>query len=144
MIWTIITIVIGTIIIFITSPTSKLVDWFLNRFAVHPKLDPNEITVTFNGKRLKEEEKNRFSYYFNEAHYVKRNHIFPGTEKSFLQPETAVTPFVINVKSGKKEMNFFLYHYDDHVDVVKQWKKKVSSFTISSEPLQNFSISVKA
>lgn len=116
----------------------------MNKFALHPKLDPKDITVTFNGMRLEEEEKNRFSAYFNEAQYVKRNHIFPGTEKSFLHPETAVIPFVINVKNRKKEMNFFLYHNDDHVDVVKQWKKKVASFSLSSEPLQNFSISEKA
>ena len=144
MIWTIIATIIGVILIFISSPTSALVGWILNKFALHPKLDPKDITVTFNGMRLEEEEKNRFSAYFNEAQYVKRNHIFPGTEKSFLHPETAVIPFVINVKNKKKEMNFFLYHNDDHVDVVKQWKKKVASFSLSSEPLQNFSISEKA
>ncbi|MGG0668635.1 YfmQ family protein [Sporosarcina koreensis] len=144
MIWTIIATIIGVILIFISSPTSALVGWILNKFALHPKLDPKDITVTFNGMRLEEEEKNRFSTYFNEAQYVKRNHIFPGTEKSFLHPETAVIPFVINVKNRKKEMNFFLYHNDDHVDVVKQWKKKVASFSLSSEPLQNFSISEKA
>ncbi len=144
MIWTIIATIIGVILIFISSPTSALVGWILNKFALHPKLDPKDITVTFNGMRLEEEEKNRFSAYFNEAQYVKRNHIFPGTEKSFLHPETAVIPFVINVKNRKKEMNFFLYHNDDHVDVVKQWKKKVASFSLSSEPLQNFSISEKA
>lgn len=144
MVWTIISIAIGTIIIFVSSPTSALVGWFLNKFTLHPKLDSNDITVTFNGTHLGEEEKNRFSEYFNEAEYVKRNHIFPGTEKSFLHPDTAVIPFVINVKSRKKEMNLFLYHYDDHVDVVKQWKKKLASFSLSSEQLQNFSISEKA
>ncbi|MCM3638873.1 YfmQ family protein [Sporosarcina luteola] len=144
MIWTIIAIVIGAIIIFITSPTSALVGWFLNKFTTHPKLDPNDITITFNGTHLEKEEKNRFSEYYNEAQYVKRNHIFPGTEKSFLYPETAVIPYVINIKSRKKEMNFFLYHYDDHVDVVKQWKKKVTSFSLSSKHLQNFTIAEKA
>lgn len=144
MIWTIITIAIGSIIIFITSPTSALVEWILNKTTIHPKLDPKDITVTYNGMHLEGEEKSRFSEYFNEAKYVKRNHIFPGTEKSFLHPETAVIPFVINVKSRKKEMNFFLYHHDDHVDVVKQWKKKVASFSLRSEQLQNFSIPGKA
>lgn len=144
MIWTIIATIIGVILVFISSPTSALVGWIMNKFALHPNLDPKDITITFNGTRLEEEEKNRFSAYFNEAQYVKRNHIFPGTEKSFLHPETAVIPFVINVKNRKKEMNFFLYHNDDHVDVVKQWKKKVASFSLSSEPLQNFIISEKA
>ncbi|WHT49584.1 YfmQ family protein [Sporosarcina thermotolerans] len=132
-----------TLYIYIES-TSRLVEWLMNRFAIHSKIDPNDITVTFNGKRLEEEDKNRLSDYFNEAQFVKRNHIFPGTEESFLHPETAVIPFIINVQSRKKEMNFYLYPYDDHVDVVKQWKKKIISFTLSSEPLQNFSISEKA
>jgi hypothetical protein len=137
---TIIAIAFGVILIFITSPTSALVGWFLNKFAIHPQLDSKDITVTFNGTQLDEEDKNKFSEYFNEAQFLERNHIFPGTEKSFLHPETSVIPFVINVKS-KKEMNLFLYSYDDHIDVVKQWKKKVTSFSIRSEQLQNFTIS---
>lgn len=44
----------------------------------------------------------------------------------------------VKVKSRKKEMKFFLYIHDDHVDVVKQWKKKVTSFSIRSEYLQNY------
>ena len=144
MIWTIIAIVIGVILIFLTSPTSALVGWFLSKFALHPELDSKDVTVTFNGTHLEEEEKNRFIEYFNEAQFLKRNHIFPGTEKSFLQPETNVIPFVINVKSRKKEMKFFLYRYDENIDVVKQWKNKVASYSLSSEQLQNFTISEKA
>ena len=141
MIWTIIAIIIGVILIFITSPTSALVGWFLSKFALQPKLDPKDITITFNGTELKEEEKIRFSELFNEAQFIERNHIFPGTEASFLRPETDVIPFVVNVKSRNKEMNLFLYRYEDHVDVVKQQKKKVASFRLRSEQLQNFTIS---
>lgn len=141
MIWTIIAIVIGAILIFITSPTSALVGWFLNKFTLHPKLDAKDIIVTFNGTHLEEEEKNRFSEYFNEAQFLERNHIFPGTENAFLHPETEVIPFIIHVNSRKNEMNLFLYRYDDHVDVVKQWKKKVASFSLKSEQLQNFTTS---
>ena len=144
MIWmTIVSIVIGTILIFITSPTSALVEWVLSKFTLHPKLDSKDVIVTFNGKHLEEEEKIRFNNYFNEAQFLERNHIFPGNENLFLHPETNVIPFVIKVKKRKKEMNFFIYSYDDHVDVVKQWKKKVVSFSIRSEHLQNFTISNK-
>jgi hypothetical protein len=138
---TIAIIVIGTILIFLSSPTSALVGWILNKFALHPKLDPKDISVTFNGKHLEEEEKIRFNNYFNEAQFLERNHIFPGNEKLFLHPETNVIPFVIKVNRRKKEMNFFIYSYDDHVDVVKQWKKKVASFSIRSEYLQSFTTS---
>lgn len=144
MIWmTIVSIVIGTILIFITSPTSALVEWVLSKFTLHPKLDSKDVIVTFNGKHLEEEEKIRFNNYFNEAQFLERNHIFPRNENLFLHPETNVIPFVIKVKKRKKEMNFFIYSYDDHVDVVKQWKKKVVSFSIRSEHLQNFTISNK-
>ena len=142
MTWTtIVIIVIGIILIFMTSPPSALVEWGLSKFTIHPKLDSKDISVLYNGTHLEEEEKIRFNNYFNEAQFVERNHIFPGNEKLFLYPETTVIPFVIKVKRIKKEMDFFIYIYDDHVDVVKQWKKKVASFSIKSEYLQNFTIS---
>ncbi|MEH7524477.1 YfmQ family protein [Bacillus sp. JJ1503] len=142
MIWTTIAvIVIGIILTFSMCPPSALVGWVLGKFALHPKLDSKDITVIFNGTHLKKEEKIRFNDYFNEAQFLGKNHIFPGNEKLFLHPETNVIPFVINVKSRKKEMNFYIYSYDDHVDVVKQWKKKVASYSLRSEYLQKFTIS---
>ncbi len=134
-------IVIGVILIFITSPPSALVGWVLSKFTLQPKLDSKDVIVTFNGTDLEEEEKNRFNDYFNEAQFLERNHIFPGNEKLFLHPETHIIPYVVKVKSRKKEMNLFVYIYEDHVDVVKQWKKKVASFSIRSEYLQKFTIS---
>ena len=144
MIWTIIAIAIGAVLIFLTGPTSALVGWFLSKFAIHPELDSKDVIVTFNGTHLDEEDKNQFLAYFNEAQFLTSNHIFPGTEKSYLQPETDVIPFVINVKRRNKEMNLFLYRYDDHIDVVKQRKNKVTSYSLSSEKLQNFTIDEKA
>ncbi|MFJ5770090.1 YfmQ family protein [Psychrobacillus sp. NPDC093180] len=142
MIWTIITIIVlGTILIFVSCPPSALVGWVLDKFALHPKLDSKDITITFNGTHLDEEEKIRFNEYFNEAHFLERNHIFPGNEKFFLNPETDVIPFVINVRNRIKETNFFIYSHDDNIDVVKQWKKKVASYSLSSEYLHNFTIS---
>jgi hypothetical protein len=134
-------IVIGIIFKMLLSPPSAVVGWVVSKFVLHPKLDSKDITVTFNGKHLAEEEKVRFTDYFNEALFLKRYNIFQGNEKLFLQPETDVIPFVINVKNRKREMNFFVYSYDDHVDVVKQWKKKVASYSLSSEYLQKFTIS---
>lgn len=135
---------IGSILFFILkllmSPPSALVAWVLTKFALHPKLDSKDVTVTFNGKHLKEEEKNRFTDYFNEANFLKKHYIFPGNEKLFLNPETNVTPFVINVKKGKKDVNFFVYSADNQVDVVKQDKKKVISYSINSENLLNFTV----
>lgn len=123
------------------TPPSALVAWVLSKFALHPKLDSKDIHVSFNGTELAEEEKIKFNDYFNEALFLERQHIFPGNEKSFLNPDTTIIPFVIKVKSRKKETNFFVYCNDDNIDVVKQQKKKVACYSLSSEFLQKFTIS---
>lgn len=144
MTWTIaISVTIGIILKFVMSPPSLVVEWVVSKFALHPKLNSKDVIVTFNGKRLVEEEKNRFINYFNEATFLKKYYIFPGNETLFLQPETNLTPFVINVKRGKKDVNIFVYCYDDHVDVVKQYKQQVVSYSLSSDFLQKFTISTK-
>jgi len=134
----IITLVIGSIIKLLMSPPSAAVAWGLSKIELHKKLDSKDVTVTFNGRDLEEEEKIRFTDYFNKASFLKKHYIFPGNEKLFLQPESNVTPFVINIKRGKKDVNFFVFSYDNHVDVVKKYKEKVVSYSISSEYLQNF------
>jgi len=144
MTWTVvITVVIGIIIKLIMSPPSSVVAWVLSKFALHPKLDSKDVIVTFNGKLLEEKEKIRMINYFNEAYILKKYYIFPGKEELFLHPDTNVIPFVINVKKGEKDVNFFIYSYDDHVDVVKQSKKKVESYSLRSDHLQRFTISTK-
>ena len=142
MTWTtILIILLGAILKFLMTPPSALVAWVLSKFALHPKLDSKDIHVSFNGTELAEEEKIKFNDYFNEALFLERQHIFPGNEKSFLNPDTTIIPFVIKVKSRKKETNFFVYCNDDNIDVVKQQKKKVACYSLSSEFLQKFTIS---
>lgn len=141
MTWTVIlSVVIGIVIKMVMSPPSAVVDWMVSKIALHPKLVLNEVTVTYNKKHLDEEEKSRFTEYFNEAMFLKQYDIFPGKEKLFLQPETNVTPFVINIKRGNKDMNLFVFCYADHVDVVKQFNKKVVSYRLRSENLQEFAV----
>lgn len=129
------------IIKLIMSPPSVVVGWFVSKFAIHPKLDSKDVTVTFNGQHLKEEDKIRYTNYFNEAYFLKTHNVFRGYEKIYLEPETDITPFVINVKRGKKEIIFYIYNSDNHVDVVKQYKKNVVPYSLNSDDLLNFSIS---
>ncbi|MGM0899700.1 MAG: YfmQ family protein [Bacillota bacterium] len=144
MTWTVaITIAIGIILKMIMSPPSIVVEWITSKFALHPKLNSKDVTVTLNGKQIEEEEKVRFTNYFNEATFLKKYYIFPGNENLFLNPETNLTPFVINVKSGKKDVHFFVYCYDDYVDVVKQYKKNVVSYSLRSDDLQKFTLTNK-
>jgi hypothetical protein len=138
MTWTIvISVAIGIILKFIMSPPSLVVEWVVSKFALHPKLNSKDVIISFSGKKLVGEEKISFINYFNEATFLKKYYIFPGNESLFLQPESNLTPFVINLKKGNKDVNFFVYCYDDHIDVVKQYKKQVASYRLSSDYLQN-------
>jgi len=136
----IITIVIGSIIKLLMITPSIAVAWVVNKFELHKELDSKDVTVTFNGKNLEDGEKIRFIDFFNKAIFLKKYYIFPGNEVLFLRPETNVTPFVITLKSGKKDVDFFIFPYDNHVDVVKKRKEKVISYSLSSENLQRFTI----
>lgn len=141
MTWTaFLVIMAGILFKMLTSPPSALVEWVLSKFALHPKLDPNEVIITFNEKHLEAEEKNKYIDYFNSAVFLEKNHIFPGNEDIFLNPKINIIPFVINVKGRKKEVNFFVYREDDNIFVVKQWKKKVASYSLRSEDLLYFTI----
>ncbi|MBT2671495.1 hypothetical protein J7E95_11770 [Streptomyces sp. ISL-14] len=72
--------------------------------------------------------------------FLKKNHIFPGNEQLFLHPEHSGTPLVIDTKRSKKDVRLFVYIYNDHVDVVKQYKKKVISYSLLSDSLQERSV----
>ena len=139
----ILTIVIGSIVKLLMSPPSIVVGWTVNKFALHKKLDAKDITVTYDGNNLQEDEKVRFTDYFNEASFLKKYYIFPGNEKLFLEPESNVTPYVINLKKGKKDVHFFVFNYDNHVDVVKKYKEHVISYSVSSEYLQKYATSTQ-
>lgn len=121
----------------LTSPPSAVVNWLLSKFSLHPKLNAKDISIIFNGAYVEGEEKIRFMDYFNQALFLDRNHIFPGDEKLFLCPDTPIIPFIIHVKDRKRNMKFYVYCEDDQIFVVKQWKKKVASYNLSSANLQN-------
>ena len=130
-------IVAGILLKMLTSPPSALVEWVISKFTLHPQLNPNEVIITYNGQSLESEEKLKFIDYFNEAVFLERNHIYPGNEEKFLHPETSVIPFVINVKRRKKEVNFFVYCEGENIFVVKQRKKKVASYSLKSNRLED-------
>ncbi|MFJ8236067.1 YfmQ family protein [Ureibacillus sp. NPDC094379] len=142
MTWTVALVVLGGILLkLLTSPPSAVVGWVVSKFALHPKIDSSYITVTYNGMQLEKEDQDQLVEYFNEALFLERYHIFPGTEEMVLHPETDVIPYIITVKKRKKEVKFSVYNYDDHVDIVKQRKKKVAFYRLTSDELQNFTIS---
>ncbi|MCM3588386.1 YfmQ family protein [Mesobacillus maritimus] len=144
MTWTVVlTLAIGVVLKLIMSPPSAVVAWGISKFALHPKLNSNDVVITFNGEHLVEDDKTKFIDIFNEATFLKKYEIFPGNEELFLHPKTDVIPFVIHTKSSKNIVTFYVYRYEDHVDVVKQDKKKVVSYRLRADQLLSFTLSTK-
>lgn len=135
--------IISTIIIICsTSLTNNQVERLISKFEIHPKLSDENVIVTINGKRQEGKDKIRVINDFNEALYLKKHNIIRGTEKLYLHPENSGTPLIIDTKIGKKDIRIFVYRYNDRVEVVKQYKKKLVAYSLLSDKLQKRSNSV--
>ncbi|WP_370662510.1 YfmQ family protein [Peribacillus simplex] len=136
----ILTIILSLLKLLVTCLPTDAVNWIINKFKIHSEISDENAIVTFDGKRLEGEEKIQVINYFNNARFLKKNHIFPGNEQLFLHPENSGIPLVIDTKRSKKDVRLFVYIYNDHVDVVKQYKKKVISYSLLSDNLQERSV----
>lgn len=127
-IWLILSLVfMGFVKIILTCLPSSVAGSIFGRFELHPKLDEAAVTVTLDGKHLEGEDKTQAVTLFNEAIFLEQ-YDFP--------PAHSGTPLVIDMKRGKKAVRFFIYKYNDHVDVFKQYKKKVVAYSLRSKSLQ--------
>ncbi|MCM3738579.1 YfmQ family protein [Bacillus cytotoxicus] len=130
--WFIVSLVIMfTLKLVLTSLPSSVVESFTNKFQLHPKLDDTTVTITIDGKTLEDEDKVQVIDQFNQALFL---------EKYYFPPQSSGTPLVINTKRGKKDVSFSIYSYNDHVDVIKQYKKKVVAYSLRSDSLQKRSM----
>lgn len=86
------------------------------------------MTVTVDRKRLEGKDEIQIINQFNEAIFL---------EKYYFPPQHDGIPLVIETKRGKHDVKFSIYSFDDHVDVIKQYKKKVIAYSLRSKPLQN-------
>lgn len=116
------------------------VEWLMRKFDVHSKLNGEEVTITLNGKNIDGDEKEKIINDFNAAIFIEKQYIFPGTEEHFLHPENSKPPIVIETKNGKHPVTLHVFRYDDHIDVVKQYKKKVAAYSLDSKGLQKWSL----
>ncbi|ULT58249.1 YfmQ family protein [Neobacillus drentensis] len=140
MTWTIISIILISLLkILVTCLPTGTVEWLMKKFETHSKLNVENITLTIDGKQLEVEDKIKVINDFNEAIFTKKHYIFPGTEDAFLSPEDSETPIVIDTKIGKRDVRLLLYRYNDRVDVVKKYKKKLVAYSLLSENLQKLS-----
>lgn len=132
-------IVISIVFILMTSIPNSTVEWLSSKFEIHSKLSEANTTVTIDGKRLKGEDKIKVINDFNEAIFLKRYNIYPGTEELYLHPKNKETPIVIDTKLGKNDVRVFVHRYNDRFDVVKQYKKKLVAYSLSSDSFQKSS-----
>ena len=126
-------ILISLLKILVTCLPTGSVEWLIKKFETHSKLIVENTTLTIDGKHLEGEDKIKVINDFNKATFWKKHYIFPGAEEEFLNPEDSETPIVIDTKTGNKEVRLFLYRYNDRVDVVKQYKKKLVAYSLLSE-----------
>ncbi|MBS4174300.1 YfmQ family protein [Bacillus sp. FJAT-49736] len=126
----------GSVKIILTCPPTSAVEWLLSKFELHSKLQEASTIITLDGKRLEGEDKQEFIHSFNEATFLERYYVHPGNEKLILQPDNGGTPLVIDTKRGKINVKLFVYRYEDHVDVVKQYRKKMLAYSVRSDSLQ--------
>ncbi|MBE7101625.1 hypothetical protein FT637_00910 [Bacillus cereus] len=132
--WFIVTLFIfGALKVLVSSMPTSVVESIISRFELHQKLDEENTTVTVDGKSIEGEMKLQVIHEFNEALFLDK-HYFP--------PQGNGTPIVIETKKGKREIRFSIYSYEEHVDVVKQYKKKVVAYRLRSKSLQSRSVAV--
>lgn len=114
--------------ILVASMPNSVVEKIISNFELHPKLDDTGATVTIDGNALTDRDKTEIIHQFNEALFL---------EKCYFPPQHEETPLVINSKKGKHDVTFFLYNDEDHIDVIKQYKKKEVGYRLRSKTLQN-------
>ncbi|MEH7742673.1 YfmQ family protein [Bacillus subtilis] len=143
MTWAIVMLILMSLVkIVLTCLPTGVIEWLLGKFEVHAKLSDENANLSLDGKRLEGAEKQKVIDQFNDAIFLEKYYIYPGDEERYLHPENGGTPLVIDTKKGKRDVKLFVYRYDDHIDVVKQYKKKVIAYRVLSESLQKESLSV--
>ncbi|MEK4932342.1 MULTISPECIES: YfmQ family protein [Bacillus] len=128
-------VVFGAFKIIVSSLPNSVIESIISRYETHPQLDEENVTVTINGNSLEGEKKSQIINDFNEGLFL---------DRYYAPPQNESTPLIINAKRGKKDFTFYIYSHEEHVDVVKQHKKKVVAYSLRSKNLQNNDMFVSA
>lgn len=119
--------------IIVTCLPTGAVEWILKKFALHSEISYENSTVLINGEIIEGKEKIQILNSFNEATYLEKHYIWPGTEEHYLVRDDSGPPVIIKVNEGKKKVKVSLFLYKDRVDVVKEYKKKILSYSLLSD-----------
>ncbi|PQZ57311.1 MULTISPECIES: YfmQ family protein [Bacillus] len=126
--WFIVTLFIfGALKVLVSSMPTSVVESIISRFELHQKLDEENTTVSLDGKNIEGEMKLQVINDFNEALFLDK-HYFP--------PHGEGMPIIIETKKGKRIITLSIYSYKEHVDVIKQYKKKAVAYRLRSKSLQ--------
>ncbi|WP_144486459.1 YfmQ family protein [Bacillus pumilus] len=141
MVWIVTSLVVFSLLkLLVTSLPSGVVERLFSRYAVHAKVTSDQTTIMFEDRPLDDQQASDIIQHFNDAIFIERYYIYPGDEERFLHPQEGPAPLTMQTKLGKHDVTLYLYHYDDHVDVVRQFthkpKKKLTAYRLRSEPLQ--------
>lgn len=137
MTWTVLLSMIGLslIKILMTCLPTGVVERLLNLFQVHPKLDAANVSISVGSHSLGEEDIRKIIPHWNEAIFMQKHYIWPGTEQHYLYPDHKGIPLQIHTKMGKHDLKLHAFVDQDRIEVVKQWKTKLIAYTLSSEKL---------
>lgn len=141
MVWIVTSLVVFSLLkLLVTSLPSGVVERLFSRYAVHAKITSDQTTIMFQDRPLDDQQTSEIIQHFNDAIFIERYYIYPGDEERFLHPQEGPAPLTMQTNLGKHDVTLYLYHYDDHVDVVRQFthkpKKKLTAYRLRSEPLQ--------
>ncbi|QWG27589.1 hypothetical protein EXW58_08240 [Bacillus mycoides] len=128
-------VVFGAFKIIVSSLPNSVIESIISRYETHPQLDEENVTVTINGNSLEGDKKSQIITDFNEGLFL---------DRYYAPPQNESTPLIINAIRGKKDFTFYIYSHEEHVDVVKQHKKKVIAYSLRSKNLQNSDMFVSA
>jgi hypothetical protein len=140
LVWIVTSLVVFSLLkLLVTSLPSGVVERLFSRYAVHAKVTSDQTTIMFEDRPLNDQQVSEIIQHFNDAIFIERYYIYPGDEERFLHPQEGPAPLTMQTKLGKHDVTLYLYHYDDHVDVVRQFthkpKKKLTAYRLRSEPL---------
>ncbi|MBM6644576.1 YfmQ family protein [Bacillus sp. RIT 809] len=128
-------VVFGAFKIIVSSLPNSVIESIISRYETHPQLDEENVTVTINGNSLEGDKKSQIITDFNEGLFL---------DRYYAPPQNEGTPLIINAKRGKKDFTFYIYSHEEHVDVIKQHKKKIVAYSLRSKNLQNNDMFVSA
>ncbi|WP_312098266.1 YfmQ family protein [Niallia sp.] len=115
--------------VLMTCLPTGVVDWLLDKYRLHLRLNELETEIIYNEMKVDGENKNAIIKIFNEAIVREKYSLYPGSEETYLSSKNAEYSLVINTKKGNKDIKLFLNSYQDHVDIVKRYKNKIVAYS---------------